>query len=59
VVPAQFLHERSRETRVLLQLGQLIRMLEQSDDPEVDHVDHCCVASDKEEEGNLDCVFFA
>ena len=34
-------------------------MLEESDDPKIDHVDHGCIAGDEEEEGKLYCVFFA
>ena len=39
--------------RVGLELGELLRVLEQRDDAERNHVHHSSVASDEEEEGDL------
>lgn len=52
--PTQLLDELRNEAVGLgLQGGELLRVLEEGHDAEVDHVDHCGVAGDEEEEGDL------
>lgn len=43
---------------VCFEESELVGVLEEGDDAEGDHVDHCCVAGYEEEEGDLDCVGF-
>jgi hypothetical protein len=56
--PAQFFNKRPRQSWVLFQICELIRVLKQRDDPQIDHVDHGCVAGDEEEECQLHRLVF-
>ena len=56
---AQFLDKSLCETWVFLQFRQLLRMLEQGNHAEIDHVHHRCIASHEQQESHLDRVFLA
>lgn len=53
MVAAQLLDELGRERGILDELLLLVRVADELDDAEVDHVDHGRVAGDEEEEGDL------